>query len=70
MEGTNTEARLWSLRELAEYLGVPRSTIYGWRLRGEGPPGIRVGQQLRYRHVDVELWLRGREDDRSGESAA
>ncbi len=43
--------------ELAEMLHVPRSTLYGWRQTGDGPPAIKVGRLLRYDPKDVELWL-------------
>ena len=49
--------RLLSARELAEYLGRPLATIYSWSYRGEGPPGIKTGRELRYRESDVERWL-------------
>lgn len=55
--------RLLSARELAAYLGVPVTTLYAWRYRGEGPPGFRVGRHLRYRWSDVDLWIRGRRED-------
>lgn len=42
---------------LAEYLGVPLATVYAWRQRGDGPPGIRVGRHVRYRRRAVEAWL-------------
>lgn len=48
---------LLTTAELAGYLRVPRSTLYGWRYRGVGPPAIRVGRHLRYRTCDVERWL-------------
>ena len=48
---------LLTVPELANYLGVPVATIYGWRYRGEGPPGFRVGRHLRYRRSDVEAWI-------------
>jgi excisionase family DNA binding protein len=56
---------LLSVSELAEYLGVPLSTIYLWRVRGEGPPGFKVGKQVRYRVADVANWL----DTKRGEEA-
>lgn len=37
-------ARMMSLAELSEMLGVPLNTVYGWRYRGEGPVGYRVGK--------------------------
>lgn len=42
---------------LAEYLNVPVKTVYEWRSRGGGPPGIRIGRHLRYRMSDVQTWL-------------
>jgi excisionase family DNA binding protein len=41
--------RLMTVAELAELLGVPVTTLYQWRHRGEGPPGYRVGRHVRYR---------------------
>ena len=51
--------RLWTTRELADYLMKPLGTLYGWRYRGEGPPAIKVGRELRYRESDVQDWLDG-----------
>lgn len=48
---------LLTTEELASYLGVPRSTLYAWKYRGDGPPAIRVGRHLRYRSPEVERWL-------------
>lgn len=47
---------------LADYLGVPVSTVYGWRHRHEGPRGLRVGRHVRYRRSDVEAWLEAQAD--------
>jgi excisionase family DNA binding protein len=49
---------LLSVPELAEYLGVPVSTLYLWRTQGVGATGFRVGKQLRYRVDDVVAWLK------------
>jgi excisionase family DNA binding protein len=48
---------LLSVPELADYLGVPVTTLYHWRGRGEGPPGFRVGKRLYYRAEEVAKWL-------------
>lgn len=48
---------LWTVEETAAYLQVPPATLYAWRNRRIGPPGIRVGRYVRYRPVDVERWL-------------
>lgn len=49
--------RLITVQELADYLEVPVKTLYAWRYRREGPPGLRVGRHLRYRCADVERWI-------------
>ncbi len=48
---------LLSPHDLAGYLDVPVKTVYGWRHRGLGPAGFRVGRHLRYRRSDVEDWI-------------
>jgi len=48
---------LLSPQDLAGYLDVPVKTVYGWRYRGLGPAGFRVGRHLRYRRSDVEEWI-------------
>ena len=53
----DTLDRLLSVQDLADYLGVPVATIYGWRHRGHGPPGFRVGRHLRFRTSDVTQWI-------------
>lgn len=49
----NDDERLWSIAQLARYLGVSKDTIYGWRKSGYGPPASKVGKHLRWRPVDV-----------------
>jgi excisionase family DNA binding protein len=49
--------KLLSPHDLADYLGVPVTTLYTWRHRSHGPPGLRVGRHLRYRRQDVEAWV-------------
>ena len=43
-------------RELAELLGVPKSTIDHWRANGTGPTFSRLGKHYRYRMSDVLAW--------------
>ena len=54
--------RLLTITELSEMLGIPIDTLYGWRHRGEGPRGYRIGRHVRYRRAVVEAWLEGRLD--------
>lgn len=51
----NTE-QLLTPEQLAERLQIPLGTLYRWRSRGEGPPGLRCGRHLRYRPEDVRRW--------------
>lgn len=55
--GSVVDTRLWSPTELAEYLGVPVSTVYRWNHMGSGPRVLKVGRHARYRFSDVNLWL-------------
>jgi predicted DNA-binding transcriptional regulator AlpA len=51
--------RLWNIRETADFLGFPVSTLYYWSYRGEGGPRIlRVGKVLRYNPYDVIEWAK------------
>jgi len=52
-----------TLTELAERLNVTPKVIYGLRYRGEAPPAIRVGRELRFAVDDVERWERARLDN-------
>lgn len=54
---------LWTIDQVASYLGVPKQTIYGWRTTGYGPHGFRVGKHLRWRATTVLAWTAGLERD-------
>jgi excisionase family DNA binding protein len=53
---------LLSAREVADYLGVPLSTLYDWRLHGQGPAAYRLGKHLKYAVGDVATWLEAQRD--------
>ena len=55
---------LLTLDDLAEYLDIPKRTIYAWRYRGVGPVGFKIGGHVRYRKSDVEEWLNEQRDER------
>jgi excisionase family DNA binding protein len=56
--------QLLTLDDVSQYLGIPKSTLYCWRVDGRGPKALKVGKYLRYRHADVEAWLDGQVDGR------
>ena len=53
---------LWDIDRVAEYLNVPKRTLYRWRTYGYGPCGRRVGRHLRYRAREVIEWYANLED--------
>ena len=55
---------LLSIEDLAEYLGVPVTTIYDWRVDGKGPCGIRVGRHVKFTVSDVLAWIDGQRESR------
>jgi excisionase family DNA binding protein len=47
--------------QLAEWLQVPKATVYKWNYTGDGPPITRLSRRhVRYRVADVERWLAAR----------
>jgi len=54
---TSTPSRLLTIEEVADLLQLPVNTLYQWRSRGDGPPGMRLGRHVRYSPEGVERWL-------------
>jgi len=46
-----------SPHEAAARLGLRVSTLANWRWRGQGPQHCKVGGRIRYREMDLALWL-------------
>ncbi len=55
MSGTD---RLWSVKDVAAYLDIPVQTIYQWRTKGYGPPGVRMGKHVRFDPDEVRAWVK------------
>jgi predicted DNA-binding transcriptional regulator AlpA len=49
--------RLWTVRDVSAFLGIPVSTLHQWRYLGQGPEAFRVGKHLRYDPTTVRTWL-------------
>ncbi|GAA4754974.1 helix-turn-helix transcriptional regulator [Actinomycetospora chibensis] len=50
-------AKLWTVQDVATFLGVPVKTIYSWRSTGYGPRARKVGRFLRYDPEEVRRWF-------------
>ena len=61
IQGTD---RLMTMAEVSDLLCIPISTLYGWRHRGEGAAGYRIGRHVRYRRAAVEAWIETQADHR------
>lgn len=55
---------LLTIQQVAARLAVSVGCIRAWRLRGEGPPAIRVGSALRWDSDEVDSWLDNRRESR------
>jgi excisionase family DNA binding protein len=49
--------RLLDTQAASDLLGVEPRTLEGWRLRGGGPPYVKVGRLVRYRRADLDRWV-------------
>lgn len=53
--------RLLSTKQAADYLGLKSQTLRRWRMQGDGPAYVRLGNTPRarvaYRNADLDLWL-------------
>ncbi len=50
----------------AGLVGCVVSTLQKWRVRGDGPPFVKVGRLVRYRPEDVEAWVAMRSAPQTG----
>lgn len=60
MENPNAPDLL-SANEVAVLLGVSRRTLSRWNRLRKGPPRVKVGRFMFYRHVSLDEWLRAHE---------
>ena len=49
--------QLLDVKAVSGWLGVSKSTLAKWRLKGTGPPYIKVGKRILMRQSDLEKWL-------------
>ena len=64
---------LLTIDQAAEYLAIPKATLYTWRTRraGFGPRAVKFGGSLRYRRSDLDSWIEAHleADDASDDAA-
>lgn len=48
-----------TIDQAADYLAIPKATLYTWRTRrpGFGPRAVKLGGCLRYRRADLDDWV-------------
>ncbi|MFT9650209.1 helix-turn-helix transcriptional regulator [Mycobacteroides abscessus] len=55
---------LLTIIELSARLRVSVGCIRAWRLRGEGPPAVRMGSALRWDSIEVDAWIDAQRESR------
>lgn len=61
-------SEILSLNELAEYLKIPKSTLYQLSEAGK-IPSFKVGKQLRFRRDAIDKWIATEENRKRGRHA-
>jgi excisionase family DNA binding protein len=53
------EKRLMNIKELSEYLGTPKGSIYTMVCLRKIPPGciIKLGRALRFEKAGIDKWI-------------
>jgi len=52
--------RLHNEKEESQRLGISARTLQQWRIKGDGPPFIKLGSAVRYSPEQVDAWLSAR----------
>ncbi len=61
MDGVNENSGLVSTKQAAQYLGTSERFLEIRRMKGGGPPFIRVSAKtIRYRRSDLDSWVESR----------
>lgn len=57
--GAPHEGSILTVDQAADYLAIPKGTLYTWRTRraGFGPRAVKIGGCLRYRRADLDAWV-------------
>lgn len=63
MATQTSENRLLTAQDVADFLGVPLTTLYQWRTKGTAPRAVKVGRHIRFRAADVDAWCERNSDE-------
>jgi predicted DNA-binding transcriptional regulator AlpA len=55
--GSISSERLLTVRDAANVLRFSESWMAKVRMRGDGPPFVKIGRSVRYRESDLREWL-------------
>ena len=55
----NTDLRLWTIQDAANYLSVSARTVERARSKGEFPPAVRIGRAVRFDASAIVAWAFG-----------
>ncbi len=61
---------LLSTNDAAELLGLAPKTLRNWRVRGFGPPFLRLGSRVKYRESDLQRFLEDNQFSSTSEARA
>jgi excisionase family DNA binding protein len=54
--------RLWTVNDVARFLGMHPKTVYDWAARGE-LPCFRLGNRLRFSPTELTRWVSARKEE-------
>ena len=55
------EKRLMNVKELCQYLAIPKATLYTYVSTGKVPSNCvkRIGRSLKFEKVEIDEWING-----------
>lgn len=56
-----TTTELLTIAETAELMKISPATLNAWRLRGTGPPWLKLAAAVRYDRTSLSAWLKEQE---------
>ena len=51
---------IFRTKDAAKYIGLKKSTLEVWRVRGDGPVFLKLGKAVRYRKTDLDDFVNAR----------